>query len=231
MFIWYTTEWTDLTLGPQRPALGIESFPCNPHRFGSSKVELFQSDAHFAAHRAPFGLHSASWESTEWLIRWHIAITKVEHEMLEQVLCGIKCKMTPCLFGDKIIKSISIKFLENESIKWMERHTLTLSLSLYFWALSTWSGCGVVLIGEPGGWRVIVSKLIVFFAFFVVGQHTVCFADFLEFCFCGGFVLWVSIRMPLHRQFAVCFFDLIRGGTLVHAQGLIVILSGHIVDW
>ena len=37
--------------------------------------------------------------------------------MLEQVLCGIKCKMTPCLFGDKIIKSMSIKFLENECIK------------------------------------------------------------------------------------------------------------------
>ncbi len=67
-----------------------------------------------------------------------------------------------------------------------------------------------------------MAKAIVQSAFFGVGEHRVSFARFLEFFFRVG-IIWIAVRMKLHRKLAVGALDLLLAGTLLDSQHVVVI--------
>ena len=79
--------------------------------------------------------------------------------------------------------------------------------------------------GRGAGLEAFLAKLVVDFALLLVAQHFVRFADLLELglrcLFCGR----VLVRVPLERELAVRFFELVVVGLAVDAQDLVVVLA------
>lgn len=55
----------------------------------------------------------------------------------------------------------------------------------------------------------------------------VCLRDLLELGLCLLLITWILIRVPLHRQPAVCLLKVIVGGIPIHFQ-YVVIINSHV---
>jgi len=72
----------------------------------------------------------------------------------------------------------------------------------------------------------IGTELVVFRALFRIGEHLVSFVDFFELLrrlFLAG--LRMEIRMMLARQAAIGLLDLVRRGTLLHAEDGVIVFK------
>jgi hypothetical protein len=70
-------------------------------------------------------------------------------------------------------------------------------------------------------------KLVIFFAFFGVGQDFMGLIDFTEFS-AGGFIFRIYIRMIFPGQLAVCLFNFILAGISIQSEYFVVVLLLHI---
>ncbi len=86
--------------------------------------------------------------------------------------------------------------------------------------------------GRPGTLPVLVRapEFVVAPALLRIAEHFVGFVDLFEF-FTGVLPAAVAVRMIFHRQFPVCFFDLVLAGGPRDSEGLIVVSIFHGFIW